>query len=312
MSDIEKNDSQKSTYFKFSMLGLGCMSLFLLWKINELNNHLAVKEVTSKNFESKQVVIETENKNDILSKSEIIEHVRNKTVGMEIKPSNLVFHERLKLYQAQYEGVMFYISADGTYLVKGNVIDLEVLKHSPDSADLTKSYQAALTLVRGDYSANEYEFPGSFNKNKENITKLLSELPKEQLIAFEPSSQKDTWFVFFDFTCPKCNDFFPEIKKAVAMGIKVYLAPISRNPNNLYSQSIAKQVLCQTNPGRSASLFVKSGMGLLRECETDNSAVQTAFSKLAPRGTPATYSMFTGNEVVGAYKVSDIAKKLNL
>jgi thiol:disulfide interchange protein DsbC len=95
------------------------------------------------------------------------------------------------LYEVTAGSRIFYVSADGHYLLHGNLLDLHTRK------DLTEARQ---------------------NKIKQAALKEFSEA---QMIVFAPENSKHTITVFTDIDCGYCRKLHQEIGEFMAEGIKV-------------------------------------------------------------------------------------------
>ena len=95
------------------------------------------------------------------------------------------------LYEVMYGAEVFYLSADGRYVVQGSMLDLET------NENLTES---ARTGIR---------------------SKLLKDLEESQMIVFAPKKTRHTLTIFTDIDCTYCRKLHAEMDQINSYGIKV-------------------------------------------------------------------------------------------
>ena len=111
------------------------------------------------------------------------------------KPDSIGLSPIPGYFEVSYGTMIFYISKDGRYMLQGDVVDLSVEKN------LTEDKRGQLRL------------------------KLLSTVPADGAIAFEPKQLKHTVTVFTDIDCGYCKKMHSEIAQYNQLGINVrYLA----------------------------------------------------------------------------------------
>lgn len=99
------------------------------------------------------------------------------------------------LYQVEFESNIVYMSADGRYIVRGDVIDVE------GGVNLTETARKGLR------------------------TDAIEALGEDSMIVFEPKEVRGTITVFTDITCPYCAKLHREVAQLNQNGIRVrYLA----------------------------------------------------------------------------------------
>jgi len=105
-------------------------------------------------------------------------------------------------YEVIVGGQVVYISADGKYLLQGNLYDV------PAKKSLT---EARLAGIRAD---------------------ALKSLPADKMMRFSPPNPKHTVTVFTDVDCPYCRQFHKNIAAYNAVGIAVnyVLFPLDIHP----------------------------------------------------------------------------------
>ena len=111
------------------------------------------------------------------------------------KPDSIGLSPIPGYFEVTYGTMVFYISKDGRYMLQGDIVDLSAEKN------LTE------------------------DKRGQTRLKLLSTVPAEGAISFEPKQVKHTITVFTDIDCGYCRKMHSEIAQYTQLGIRVrYLA----------------------------------------------------------------------------------------
>lgn len=122
-----------------------------------------------------------------------------------------------QLYEVILGGRIYYVSEDGRYLVRGDVIDLK------RKANLTEERRKAIRQA------------------------LLAQIKDEETIIFSPEKPKHTITVFTDIDCGYCRRFHAQIDEYLKRGVRVrYLFfPRAGKASNSYRKAVA--VWCSDN-----------------------------------------------------------------
>jgi thiol:disulfide interchange protein DsbC len=121
------------------------------------------------------------------------------------------------VYEVRYGAQVLYLSGDGRYYFRGNLMDLKQHK------DLT---EAARSKARVD---------------------MLSKVDERQMIVFSPKNPKYTITVFTDIDCPYCRKLHFQIAQYMSEGIKVRYLAFPRAGVNSPSYDKAVNVWCADN-----------------------------------------------------------------
>lgn len=154
--------------------------------------------------------------------------------------------------------IVAYISADGKYLLQGDLIDLD------GEINLTEETRNAARVA------------------------MLGNIPDERTIVFAPEHVKYTISVFTDIDCTYCRRFHSHIDEYLAQGIKVRYLLYPRNGPESESWVKAERVWCADNRQEALTLAK-----LDRDFEThgcDASIVHDQYAlgqDVGLRGTPA-------------------------
>jgi len=180
-------------------------------------------------------------------------------------------------YTIQKGPIIAYISADGRYLLQGDLIDLN---NQTNLSELARN---------------------------ESRRDLMASIADEETILFSPSEVKYTVSVFTDIDCTYCRQMHSQIQEYMAYGIQVRYLLYPRNGPASSSWNTSEEVWC-ANDRPNALTMAK----LDREFETascDASAVQNHYvigRDVGLSGTPAI--ILDDGSLIGGYLPPDQLK----
>lgn len=187
------------------------------------------------------------------------------------------------VYQVTVGSSVAYVSADGRYLIQGDIFDLS------DSQNLTENTRS---------TARE---------------KLLASVPEDRMIVYKPKDGKvkHTITMFTDVDCGYCRQFHRDIDKVTALGIEVRYLFYPRTGPNTESWTKADRVWCAKD--RKAALTRAQLGGSVPEAKCKDTPVEEDWDlgqRVGVRGTPAIFA--ENGELVGGYlPPADLAKRLD-
>lgn len=173
-------------------------------------------------------------------------------------------------YEIRKGSLVAYISADGRYLLQGDMIDLD------NQVNLSE-------LARTDARRN-----------------VMAAVTADQVIAFTPDEIKYSVSIFTDVDCTYCRRLHSQIEEYMAQGIEVRYLLYPRNGPASRAWNTAEEVWCATD--RADALTMAK---LDRKFETsacDASIVQDHYvlgRDVGLSGTPAI--VFTDGTLIGGY-----------
>ena len=173
------------------------------------------------------------------------------------------------LYRITYGSNVAYMSADGRYAMRGDMIDLE------KGINLTE-----------------------IERNK-GLTNKIKEVEESSMIVFAPEEVKATVSVFTDITCPYCAKLHQEISKLNENGIKVrYLAfPRAGIPSSVADDMAS--VWCADDP-KQALTDAKAGFDISeKQCVNPVSEHYNLGVEIGIRGTPTI--ILEDGSILGGY-----------
>jgi thiol:disulfide interchange protein DsbC len=186
------------------------------------------------------------------------------------EPSDVAASPIPGLYEVTMGGLIAYVSADGKYLVSGNVYDLDS--------------QVNLTATRRNAAR----------------AKALAAISESNMIVFGPPSAKMTVTVFTDIDCGFCRKFHSQIAEINKAGVRVRYLFFPRTGPDTESWVKAEQVWCATDRRDALSRAKRGEAVKAKSC--GDAAIKTQYelgSDLGVEGTPA---IFTQNgDYIGGY-----------
>lgn len=173
------------------------------------------------------------------------------------------------IYVVRYGLEVLYITADGRYLVRGDIIDLQQRRN----------------LTEGQRRLGRLE--------------VLGTIAPEDFIVFAAKQEKRTLTVFTDIDCPYCQKLHGEVELLNEAGITVrYLAfPRGGIKSPAYQRMVS--IWCATD--RPAAMTTAKTGGAIEEknCENPVLAQHQLGLQIPVRGTPTL--VLDNGEVVGGY-----------
>lgn len=203
-----------------------------------------------------------------------VERVRSKLAELvpEQAPDSIKPTPIKDLYEVVYGAQVMYVSAEGRYLLRGNLIDLD------QRQDLTEQTRSGA--------------------RKEALAKV----DESEMLVFSPSSKKTlhTLTVFTDIDCPYCRKLHSEINEYTNAGIKVRYLLFPRTGKNSPSYYKAVNVWCAKDRNEALTK-AKQGKELpKRTCKNPVQSQMELGQLIGVNGTPAT--VLENGEMVPGYR----------
>ena len=188
----------------------------------------------------------------------------------EVRPEQIVPSPIQGIYEVRIGSQLAYISADGRYLLQGEIIDLTT------DQNLTESRREGL---RRD---------------------VLASVSESEMIVFAPANPTSTVTVFTDVDCGYCRKLHKQIPAYNAKGIKVRYMYFPRSGPGTESWTKAEQVACSKDP-RTALTRAKLGEVLQdKPCQPNPVARDYKIGReFGVQGTPAI--ILESGELIGGY-----------
>jgi thiol:disulfide interchange protein DsbC len=201
------------------------------------------------------------------------------TLAPKAKVDTIIESSLPGFYAAVIEGHVLYVSADGKYLIQGQVFNV------PEHRDIGDEPLAGL--------------------RKEGIAKI----PQEKRLVFAPPHPKYKVTVFTDVDCPYCRQFHKQIAEYNKFGIEVdyVLFPLSIHPG---ADKKAEAVWCAADRN-SAYTAAMNGQTLPpKTCNNPVAELSSIAVAMGVNGTPAVVAE-DGSQLGGYVTPQDLALRLD-
>lgn len=184
------------------------------------------------------------------------------------------------LYQVTIGARLFYVSADGKYLIQGNLYDIDA------RTNLTEAAETEIRLA------------------------AMQEMSEDQMVIFEPKEAKHTITVFTDIDCGYCRKLHNEMESYNDKGIRVRYLFYPRSGPNSPSFDKAVSVWCADDRNQ-AMTDAKSGKPVEpRTCDNPVADHYALGGAMGVRGTPAIF-LEDGEMLPGYVPADRLAKALD-
>jgi len=171
-----------------------------------------------------------------------------------IRPSNVP-----GFYELEIANHLAYVSADGKYLLLGDIVDLKT------RVNLTEEWRA------------------------QTAAKSLDAVGDQNMIVMGPATAKRTITVFTDVDCPYCAKLHLEVPELNKHGVKVRYLLFPRNGINseTYRRSVA--VWCAADRVKAVGVAKAGGKVDMKTCSNPVEAHYQLGQRLGVAGTPTIY-----------------------
>ncbi len=176
----------------------------------------------------------------------------------EIEPRHVSPSPVAGWYTVNKGAIVAYISADGRYLLQGDLIDLELQTNLSEEA-----------------------------RNQSRI-EMMSAVPRESMIIFSPEEVRFSVTVFTDIDCTYCRRLHSQISEYLAQGIEVKYLLYPRSGPASDSWVKAEQVWCADDRNEALTLAKLDKPFETHSCDSSVVSQQYAMGQdVGLRGTPA-------------------------
>ena len=183
-------------------------------------------------------------------------------------------------YQAIFGTRVVYLSADGRYLLYGDLIDID------KNLNLTEDARRA------------------------GRRKVIENLDEAGMVVFAPQDVKSTITVFTDTSCGYCVKLHQEIAQTVAGGVKVRYLGFPRAGVNSPAGETLVSVWCADNP-QQAMTDAKMGIAIAtKTCQTQIGRHMEVAELVGVRGTP-TIVLEDGTVIPGYVPAGELVERSN-
>lgn len=178
------------------------------------------------------------------------------------RPEDVAFSPIPGLYEVTMGGLIAYVTADGKYLVSGNVYDLDT--------------QMNLTATRRNAAR----------------AKALAAVPEKDMIVFSPPNPKMTVTVFTDVDCRFCRNFHSQMAAINKAGVRVRYLMFPRSGPGTESWRKAEAVWCASDRRDALTRAKRQEDFKTTKCAATEAinAQYTLGEDLGVEGTPAVFT----------------------
>jgi len=186
--------------------------------------------------------------------------VRERVSGLfsEIQPDDVFKSPIDGWYTVRKGAIVAYVSADGRYLLQGDLIDLDLQVNLSEAT-----------------------------RNDARV-EMMSAIPAEQMIVFSPVETKYSVAVFTDIDCTFCRRLHNQIDDYLAQGIEIRYMLYPRSGPASPSWTKAEEVWCAADQNEALTLAKLDKSFATESC--DSSVINTHYQigqNVGLRGTPA-------------------------
>lgn len=197
-----------------------------------------------------------------------------------VSPQNITPSPISGLYQVEMPPRFFYASADGRYIVDGDVIDMTSKENISEAA-----------------------------RNK-SVSVAIEAMGEDSMIVFGKKTLKHTVTVFTDIDCGYCRKLHNEVKKYNELGVRVRYMAYPRAGVGSGAFKKAETVWCSKDKAK-AMTQAKNGVALKnKECKNPIAQHYALGNMIGIRGTPAIV-LHDGTVVPGYIPAARLSEALN-
>jgi len=198
----------------------------------------------------------------------------------DIRPEQITPSPIPGLFELRLGPQIAYVSADGRYLVRGDIIDVKT------EANISEVRRSAARLS------------------------AIDDVGEAKMVVFSPKQVKHTISVFTDVDCGYCRKLHREMDQYLAQGIRVRYLFFPRSGPNTESWTKAEQVWCSADRNAALTRSKRGEVVTAQACSP--TPVQQHYSlglTLGVQGTPAIITD-TGEMLPGYVPSAELAAYL--
>ena len=220
--------------------------------------------------------------NPVIAEQTDIETVR-KNISKQfegLNPKNINPSPIPGLYQVSMPPRFFYISADGRYLVDGDLIDMTSKENISQAA-----------------------------RNKSIVT-AVNTMGEDSMIIFGKKTLKHTITVFTDIDCGYCRKLHNEVKKYNQLGIRVRYMAYPRAGVGSSAFRKAEAVWCSKDKPKALTQAKNGNVPKSKKCDNPVAQHYALGNMIGIRGTPAII-LEDGTVIPGYIPAARLSEALN-
>lgn len=190
----------------------------------------------------------------------------------DTKPEDLRPSPIAGLYEITHEGEINYVSADGRYVISGNIFQV----------------------------TTDGEFPNLTEQRRRELRlQMLGEIPEKEMIVFGAARLPETVTVFTDVDCQWCQRMHSQVDEYNRLGIRVRYLAYPRSGPDSESGHVMDDVWCAKDRREALTTAKQGGSVPHRVCSTPVAKHFDLGRKFALTGTPGV--VLSSGEVIPGY-----------
>ena len=184
------------------------------------------------------------------------------------------------LYEVMIGTEIIYVTGDGRYILKGDLLDLQ------ERRNVTEEQRATVRRT------------------------ILNKIPVDEMIEFAPKVTNHVIYVFTDVDCGYCRRLHRDVPELNNNGIAVRYLAYPRAGKGSRTYNIMQSVWCSKDRKQALTLAKNGGQIKSKQCKNPVEEQYLLGQKLGVRGTPGIY-LENGNEVPGYQPPDELIKLVN-
>ncbi len=205
---------------------------------------------------------------------------RLKALAPDMEPDHVIETPLAGMYEVRFSSTIVYLSADGRYMLRGDLMDLEAQRNFTEEAR---------RIARAD---------------------AIGALGESSMIVFAPDTVKHTVTVFTDVDCPYCARMHQQMADYNGLGIEVRYAAFPRAGVSSPTYDKMVSVWCAADQ-RTAMTDAKMGTSIeMLSCDNPVREHYETGQGIGVTGTPAIV-LESGEIVPGYVPPQELARRLD-
>ena len=205
---------------------------------------------------------------------------RLKALAPDMEPDHVIETPLAGMYEVRFSSTIVYLSADGRYMLRGDLMDLDAQRNFTEEAR---------GIARAD---------------------AVGALGEASMIVFAPDAVKHTVTVFTDVDCPYCARMHQQMADYNRLGIKIRYAAFPRAGVSSPTYDKMVSVWCAADQ-RTAMTDAKKGTSIeMLSCDNPVREHYETGQGIGVTGTPAIV-LESGEIVPGYVPPQELARRLD-
>ncbi|NVK22109.1 MAG: thioredoxin fold domain-containing protein [Kangiellaceae bacterium] len=219
-----------------------------------------------------------------LSPKQITQLLESKFPGASIQ--NVAIAEIDSLYYFMLEGDLYYISKDGNYLIKGQLLDIS----NEQIRNLSRERMAQLEKLKSPLRKAE-----------------IAKLAEKDMVIFKAPNEQHVITIFTDIDCGYCQKLHRERQEYLDQGITLRYIAFPRAGLKSPSAEKLEGIWCSTDRQQAMTDAKLNRKYSKERCETPFEEHMSLVRKFGLRGTPGI--ILENGDLIGGYLPAEVMRK---